>query len=123
MGMFTWVNPAAKILPAEFRGLEGWQTKDVVECQLETLEITEDGQLIHIWHEYEVREDDEALFGFYMVPTKEHRDILGYHGDMRICTSVDDVNGPGYKFIDLRARFADGRLQWVREIVEGGKGK
>ena len=117
MGMFTWVKPDNTILPAECRNMDGWQTKDVVGCHLNTLEITADGQLIHIWNETEWQDTPGALLGGYFAPTVEHRDVLDYHGDMVFYTSNhDDPNTPDWDLIGLKARFTEGKLQWIKSV-------
>lgn len=118
MGMFTWVEPDNAVLPPEYRELKDWQTKDVIECALETLVISATGQLIHVWHEYETVEDASTFSGFYLRPTTEHRDILDYHGDMRFyTTTTGDRSSPDYAFIELVARFTEGKLQWIRPVL------
>lgn len=115
MGMFTWVKPANEILPEQFRNLDGWQTKDVVEQQLNTLEITADGKLVHIWFDKEWVDDPNAFLGGYFRPTTEHRDTLDYHGDMYFYTFDSSET-----FIELKARFTEGQLQWVN-LIEKSK--
>lgn len=111
MGMFTYVNPAEELLPEICRGLGGWQTKDVIECAMETLDITPDGKLVHVWWEREFVKDDKGILGGYFEPRIEHRDTLDYHGDMEFYTTI----GTGHDLIELVARFAGGQLQWIRE--------
>lgn len=111
MGMYTDVKPANEILPERFHNLDGWQTKDVVEPQLETLEITADGKLIHIWYEKEWVDDPGVFLGGHFKPTTEHRIALDYHGDMWFYTIRNN-----HEFIELKARFTEGRLQWVNLV-------
>ncbi|HRQ42255.1 MAG TPA: hypothetical protein PLD25_30420 [Chloroflexota bacterium] len=122
MGMFTSVEPDQAILPPEYRQLSGWQTKDVVEPLLETLEITADGQLIHVWQEYEMVADNTAPFGFCAHPLQTHRERLAYHGDMRFYTlDSDDPDNPERTLVELIARFTEGQLQWVKQAPVGGQ--
>lgn len=115
MGMFTWVKPADEIMPEQYRGITGWQTKDVVDCRCETLEITADGQLVHVWWEREYEENEDSIFGFFMRPTVEHRDTLDYHGDMNFYTHInEDMN----RWTEFVARFDDGKLRSVTAVTE-----
>lgn len=118
MGLYTYVEPANEVLPLEYRNMDGWQTKSVIEPRLTTLEIATDGQLFHIWYEKEWQDEPGAIFGGYYIPTVEHRDVLDYHGDMVFYTgNHSDPNAPDWDLIELRARFTDGKLQWVRPKV------
>ena len=117
MGMFTWVKPANEILPPEFHNRDGWQTKSVVECQLETLEITADGKLLYIWWEREWEDDEKVLLGGCFKPTVEHRDVLDYHGDMVFYLGTeDDPNTSGWSLVEFVARFTEGELQYVKRL-------
>ena len=118
MGMFTWVKPADEIMPEQHRGIDGWQTKDVVDCQLETLEIAAEGQLVHVWWEREFEENKESILGFYMRKTVEHCDVLSYHGDMNFYTHVNDVNDDDMGWVEYVARFDDGKLRSVTPVTE-----
>ena len=40
MGLFTEVIVPKELLPEKYQDYEGWQSKDVVEPEMETLEIT-----------------------------------------------------------------------------------
>jgi hypothetical protein len=117
MGLFTNVEIAEKWLPDEYGGLTDWQTKDVINDPfMETLIITNSGQLIYVWFEREWETGGESFFGGHFRTTVEHRDILDFHGDMVFYTSTGDVNGNDYKFIQFKARFTDGNLEWIKEF-------
>ncbi len=113
MGMFAWVEIDPQLLPDACKTLTGWQTKDVVEPRCETLRLTADGQLVHVWHEWEWRDDETALFGGYLHSVAEHEDALEYHGDMVFYTHDSRL-----KWWELKARFTDGKLAWVREVQD-----
>lgn len=115
MGMFTYVKPAKEILPDEYKKyahLE-WQTKDVVDCEMETLEVTPEGELFYVWWSRKLVESDKSFFGFFMEPVEEHRDKQDYHGDMVFYTSLGDPNKSDWQFIELTARFTNGRLERI----------
>jgi hypothetical protein len=114
MGLFTWVKIPDGLLPDEAKGLEGWQTKDVVDPWDETLEITTDGELYYVWHDWEWVEDEASFFGGWLRPVDDHRDRLGFHGDMEIYT------GRGDELIEVMVRFTHGKFEraWVREIID-----
>lgn len=113
MGMFTWVKPDPTILPEECRHLSGWQTKSMFDDHhCETLEIASDGRLIHIWHDYEWREDESAFLGGYLVPVKEHRDELHYHGALVFYVS-DDATGEWFEFV---AKFTNGVVDSLKRV-------
>jgi len=119
MGLFTWVKPDNAILPVGFKNLTGWQTKDVVECEMETLEITGEGELVSVWHEYEWVDIADAPLGWYMKQTQEHRSTLDYHGDMTFYTGRDR-DGNDSQLVELVARFSNGKLQcmWLKNREE-----
>ena len=117
MGLFTYVVPPENLLPEEYRGLTDWQTKDVINDPfMETLVITESGQLIYVWSEKEWETGGESFFGGHLKTTVDHRDILDFHGDMVFYTSTGDINGDDYKFIQMKARFTGGKLEWIKEF-------
>ena len=115
MGLFTRVKVVRRLIPKEYRQYirpEGWQTKDVVEPSMDTLEITAKGELFYEFHKYDVVEDPGSFVGFYMKPIKTYRVRLDFHGDMRFYTSHENDEG-GWDFIDLVARFTEGKLQKI----------
>lgn len=116
MGLFTNVEVSNELMPEEYRNLTGWQTKDVVDPFMETLVVCDNGQLVYIWYEREWEENPDSLFGGYLRQKKEHRDILSYHGDMVFYTSTGKQSDNTYKFVQLKARFTNGILNWIEEF-------
>jgi hypothetical protein len=115
MGLFTWVEINSDLLPEQFKYISDWQTKDVVEPQMETLIVTEDGKLIYQWWEREWFDDptypmiNPMIKGYYK-RTVEHREELSYHGDMEI------IGGNNNKppFVECVCRFTEGKLDWIK---------
>ncbi len=107
MGLFTDVKIDISLLPDDCKELNEWQTKDVVDPQMETLIIDKDGRLIYVWYDREWHDDkSRSMFGGYLKPTEKHEDVLDYHGDMRF----------GNAEKEMIARFDDGKLRYIREV-------
>ncbi len=120
MGLFTHVVVFNDLLPEKFKKYDGWQTKDVVESFMETLEITKDGSLLHITHKYEwVKDPERKIIGGYMKIVDTAVTKLEFHGDMNFYTWDDELKQP----VDLIARFTEGRLTWIREKEKMDNGK
>jgi hypothetical protein len=119
MGLYTHVKIAEELLPKKYQKSFGWQTKDVVESDMQTLEITKDKDLIYHWNEYYYDEDQVeknikdgissivAYFGCMKV-SKEHHDKLDFHGDMEF----HDIRG--MTWIEGHARFTEGKLVKIK---------
>ena len=113
MGLFTDVKIAEELLPEQYRDLTGWQTKEIVEPDMQELEITTEGYLYYHWNEYEFDEETYnqnkdkggllALCGIMKVK-QEHRDKLNFHGDLHAHT-YDRT-----EWFELVARFTEGKL-------------
>jgi len=117
MGLFSDVRVPDCVLPEEARGLEGWQTKDVIDPQMTTLEITPQGELIHEWWEHELVEDPDSFFGFFVRRTVKHRDKLDYHGEMVFYAIREKKpRSVDYDFVECRAIFDDGKLRGVEVL-------
>ncbi len=100
MGLYTIVEPDNKVLPLGFHDRTDWQTKDVIEAQLDTLKITADGKLIHVQGRY-------GSTGF-------HETALDYTGEMRFyCGTDDDLIVLSLDLIKFVSHFIDGRLQKI----------
>ena len=106
MNLFTHVKMERQFLPAQVQGLNGWQTRDVVEPSLETLKV-ENRKLFYEVHEYE--EAHEAVFGSGVKPIAKHVIPLDYHGVMRFHTFTDND-----ELVQMVARFNYGELFWVK---------
>lgn len=88
-----------------------WQTKDL-DCDLSTYEITEDGRLVWV----------DSMFGDPDFEPKEatdvHQDIVFYNSNIRASDGQGNYytdSGEDYESADYRARFTNGRLEWIRE--------
>lgn len=101
MGMFTHVIVPDDLLPDPARNHCGWQTKDVVDPAMTTLEITEDGLLFEI---IPYRSLNNRGSRYY----REHID---YHGDIHFYTRNND---DGWEMIKCTARFTNGKLEWIK---------
>ncbi len=125
MGMFDRVRcryPLPHHQDAEF------QTKDLANLVhdepwlggfLDDYEITEDGRLTRHVHEREWREDESSLFGGHLVSVRDWwEEAPDVHGDVRIYTSEGQHGRPGYRRIELRLRFTNGRVEEVEEVED-----
>ena len=100
------------------------------EQVLDLYTLTADGELIHHCVEYEWEADEKAFFGGYLKPVREWDVKVPYHGDIVFYTSNITGSHPdqGYtlksdtgdqpEFYEYRARFTEGRLQWIERIHE-----
>ena len=98
MGTYSYVEVHESVLPEEFKGFIGWQTKDVIEPMLSTLIIDEDGNLCHRM----------SIFGNVMF------EVLNWTGEMIFYTINEghDLNAP---LLYLVAEFVDGKLISIKE--------
>ena len=113
MGMFSEVIVPPALLPEEYRELKNWQTKDVVDPFMETLEITNEGELIHTWWEREFVNDPNHWGGLSYKVKAEHKDVLDYHGDM-VFYAFDKPQDQ--ELVRLRARFTSGKLESIIKL-------
>lgn len=134
MGMFDEIicdyplpdNPPEWIRKAVF------QTKDF-ENLLDTYVITDTGRLIRHCKEYETVEDKSHPFGFYLHPVKEWEEDTEYHGDLVFYTgnvtsrdkdgtcTVRQGTGDQPLFVEYKARFTEGQLQWIRRLSDASR--
>jgi len=115
MGLFTYVIVDKNLLLPEYQNFKEWQTYDVVEPCMETLEITKDGELYFIVAIREWEEDkSEKFFGGYYKKIDETRIKLSFHGDMNFY----GYNPNEKKCTELYARFTNGKLEWIKSEEE-----
>jgi hypothetical protein len=116
MGLFTYVKIDEELLPKQFRDLKDWQTKELVEPDMQELEITKEGLYYH-WNEYELDEEQvernknkEGLFALIgiMKVKQEHTDKLYFHGDLHAHTY------DRREWFELTARFTEGKLTNIK---------
>lgn len=119
MGLFTNVIIHPSLLPKGFKHYDTWQTKDVVDPSMETLEVTEDGKLIYHWNKYSGVESQETFLGFRLVAVEKYHDILDFHGDMvvYVFSETDKV------LVEFKFRFTDGCLTSVTKLEKEKKMK
>ena len=100
MGTYSYVEVHESVLPEEFKGFIGWQTKDVIEPMFSKLIITEDGRLIHRM----------SMLG---INAKEE---LSFTGEMLFYTLGE---GHDWKatLLCLVATFENGKLVSIKEDV------
>ena len=117
MGLFTYVTVPKDLLPKEYQNYSGWQTKDVIlDPFMQTLEITENGELFYLENEYEWVDDESMpIIKGYMKSVKLNRIKQDFHGDMAFCG--DD--GSSKNFVDLVARFSYGKLDYIKSFKYG----
>ena len=111
MGLFSYVEVPDIFMPENRQNMKNWQTKDVINPFMDTLIITTAGNLIHQWHEYDYAKDPTSWFGLKSVIKSTHEDVLNYHGDMEFYTFNDEHRN----FVEMVARFTDGKLEWIKE--------
>jgi len=129
MGMYDEVkcnyplpdNPPRWIKDAIF------QTKDF-DNVLEGYVITTQGRLMHQCKKYEYVEDKDAPFGGYMRAINEWEEDTEYHGDMVFYTGnvtarykngsyrLQEGTGEHPVFVEYKARFTEGQLQWIKRL-------
>lgn len=79
--------------------------------------ITVDGQLVE--HRYRYEEDPERShpYGDWPMPKPKRVSlgdrVIAYHGDILLI-----YNGPDKRWLELVARFTQGRLEWLRPLEE-----
>lgn len=124
MGLFTYVNIPKDLLPERYKDYEGWQTKDVVDPEMETLEITSEGELYYLQNEYEWVHDENDQMSILLKLSPEHRGYSRsiklnrikqeFHGDMLFYTWDETLK----KGIDIVARFSYGKLDYTKTVHE-----
>ena len=113
MGLFSCVKVHPANLPGFCCNYENWQTKDVIEPCLDTLELTKDGNLLHIvrsgaeW----VRDKDRLLGGYYKW-TSEEKVPLTYTGIMNMYTF-----SPNGRWVEFDVYFIDGKVSKIQRIL------
>jgi len=110
--MFNNVKIAACHLPDAFKHLaeEEWQTKDGdarYANMLELFEINEDGRLLFHEVKYDWVEGD-GFFGGHLEPRETKIIDTEFHGYFNFYTNV-----AAQSWVELRAKFTDGKLQNV----------
>jgi len=129
MGMFDEIRCEFP-LPDKVMQDEWFQTKSF-ECLLDRYTITRDGRLILHQVRYEtIPEEERPYYGKPEWETKPFIRSLGcmrsvpvgdvevpYHGDITFYTSVG--NGPDHEWFEYRARFTEGRVQWIKREAKG----
>lgn len=107
-----------------------FQTKSF-DCALDRYTITRDGRLILHQVRYEaVPEEERPYYGTPKWETMPFARMIGslrsipvgdielpFHGDVIFYTSMGD--GPDRERFEYRARFTEGRLQWLKREKEG----
>lgn len=123
MGMFDYVDCKYPLPDAPPVQNERFQTKDF-EDRLLLYTITEDGRLlVETFDDHEVIKDSTVRFGFYLKRTNERTEEVPFHGDFNFYTSAgnpttpDEWNSPDVWY-EYRARFTNGRLDWIKRIQE-----
>lgn len=67
-------------------------------------------------HEREWRKDPDHPLGGYLASIRDWwEEVPDVHGDVRIYTSEGRPKQPGYRWVELRVRFTNGRVQEVEE--------
>ncbi len=129
MGMFDEIL-CEYPLPDEVVQGEIFQTKSF-ECLLDRYTITRNGRLILHQVRYETVPEEERPF--YGKPEWETKPFVrsldcmrsvpigdvevSYHEDIIFYTSIGD--GPEHQWFEYRARFTEGRLQWIKRELKG----
>jgi len=117
MSLFTYVKIDKTLLDSEYHSFTEWQTKDVAEPFMETLEITKEGELYYIEDIREWKEDKESIIGGFLVKIGENRNKINFHGDINFYScNIEKREG-----VDLFARFTNGKLEWIKSLEEYNK--
>jgi hypothetical protein len=133
MGMFDELHCEFPLPDAAVQD-EVFQTKSF-ERLLDRYTITGDGRLI--LHQVRYEEVPEEERPYYGTPEWEQGGLFRlcgsmravpvgdvevlFHGDIVFYTSLEDR--PGRQWFEYRARFTDGRLQWIRRVEKQGKNR
>ena len=116
MGMFSEVKIHPKYLVGFGEGYpsEGWQTKEVVEPILNTLEVTETGRLLYHEATFELdRSAPQEKIPFSLRRTGEMVKDTGYHGYFECCHLTAER-----QMIILRLKYTDGNLESVALVSD-----
>jgi len=126
MGMFDEIKCECE-LPDSISNDTIFQTKSL-ECLLERYTITSDGRLIHHQVRYEtVSEEERPYYGKPEWEKSDFTHLIGsvksvavgdveapFHGDLVFYTSIGSREAGDYEWLEYKARFTDGKLQWIR---------
>lgn len=102
--MFDTIRCLAPLLEPRHQSLS-FQTKDLDQT-LGEYTITRAGHL--------VREPRTGWWG----PQQSRRVAVPFHGDLRMCTAVEDKAGR-QSWVEYRVRFTAGRVAWIRREPPG----
>jgi hypothetical protein len=100
MGMFDTIRCEYPLPENSFQE-ESFQTKSL-ECLLDEYTITKRGRLILHMHRH------------YQTKTKDVD--VEYHGDLRFYTSVGERDEGTYEWVEYKARFTEGKVQWIKRV-------
>jgi hypothetical protein len=123
MGMFDTVRCR---YPLPHHQDATFQTKDlarIVEGDawlsgfLDEYQIMKDGRLRRRRHKRVWVKDKKSFLGGYFKSVRSWwQQLADVHGDIRIYTSDGKFNEPGFRWVEFRIRFTNGRVQDVRPI-------
>ena len=116
MGMFDELK-CEYLLPDPIVQNETFQTKSL-DRALDNYTITRDGRLILHPARYELESEEEQLPGpdvseMPQAIPEGDAEIL-YHGDIYFYTSLGTPGDDDYEWFEYKARFTEGRLQWIQ---------
>lgn len=118
MGMFDELK-CEYLLPDPIVQNKTFQTKSL-DRALDNYTITRDGRLILHPARYELESEEEQPPGPNVsempqaIPEGD-AEIL-YHGDIDFYTSLGTPGDDDYEWFEYKARFAEGRLQWIQRV-------
>ncbi len=119
MGMFDYVLIEVPIEGIAEPSSVEWQTKEFDAPFMEKYKITDGGRLLREIVHYEDRSDKSAEPGSFasfagaMTPVHDGWRDIAFHGDLEMCGQI------GKEFVDVKARFHDGDLTWIRKFERG----
>lgn len=119
MGMFDNVRCR---YPLPHHQDRAFQTKDLARDSwlggaLDDYEIMKDGRLRRRVHQRKwVKKPGSLLGGYFKSIRSWWEKVPDIHGDVSIYTSDGRPGEPGYRWIEFRVRFTNGRVQNVREV-------
>lgn len=128
MGMFDDLKCEYPLPDADVQD-RTFQTKSL-ECLMDRYTITREGRLIlhKVRYEY-VPEEEREYYGtpewdekpfvriFGMLRSIPVGDVdMAYHGDITFYTSLGSREEGDFEWFEYKARFTEGRLQWIERI-------
>jgi len=131
MGMFDYVKCEYPLPDSRLQD-QVFQTKDF-ESALDTFRITAGGRLICEKVHYELVPEAERpyygtpewdeqkwvrLIGFLKAVPMGDEDTC-YHGDVVFYTFLGERGQENYEWVEFRARFTHGQLEWIRRVSKG----